>query len=64
MSTYLADELRAIAANPTDAAIDRLPALAAQVERMERFLDEQVGDAACVARAATVGTRRLRMVAN
>jgi hypothetical protein len=64
MSTYLADELRAIAASPTDAAIDRLPALAVQVERLERYLDDMVGEAAFMARVATTGTRRLRMVAN
>jgi hypothetical protein len=45
MSTYLADRIRTIALDPTYLALSELPALAAQVERMERALDEVVGKA-------------------
>ncbi|HEX3576586.1 MAG TPA: hypothetical protein VHU42_18460 [Rhodopila sp.] len=43
MSTYLADSIRAIAANPDPMALRRLPGLANQVERMETCLDQIVG---------------------
>jgi hypothetical protein len=45
MSTYLADLLRTIAANPRPQHTHELLAIAVQVERLERCLDETVRDA-------------------
>lgn len=46
MSTYIADSLRDIAANPTPDAIGDLQRLANMVERLEICMDDVVGDAA------------------
>ncbi len=45
MDASLAERIRAIAANPTPAALAELPAISVWVDRMERVLDEIAADA-------------------
>lgn len=60
--TYLASLIIEVAENPNRTALRDLRIIAAQVSRMEQFLDNIVMEAQADAQAETVGRGRLRVV--